>query len=276
MITRLSDVASPDLVMAADIEVGHHHKLDIGGISVHLDTIITTCISGGLVIILGLWLAKTVTSGVPSKIQLFWEAVVGWVQGEVKNSMGDTSPFVVPLAVGLFFFILFCNWIALLPSHEYLPPATSDVNLTYSMALVVIIWVHVNGIRKKGAGAYFSHFVQPYKALMPLNIIEEIVKPFTLALRLFGNIFSGGIMIALIGLLPVYFVPPVFNAAWKIFDMGIGLIQAFIFSLLTILYFGMASAGHGDHGDDHGSGHDDHTDAEDPRYEEAEKKLAHA
>jgi F-type H+-transporting ATPase subunit a len=117
------------------------------------------------------------------------------------------------------------------------------VNLTYALALVVIIWVHINGIRKKGAGNYFSHFVQPYKWLLPLNVIEEIVKPFTLALRLFGNIFSGGIMIALIGLMPTYIAwAP--NAMWKLFDLGIGVIQAFIFALLTILYFGMASAQH--------------------------------
>ncbi|HUR07645.1 MAG TPA: F0F1 ATP synthase subunit A [Nonomuraea sp.] len=262
-----------DVVVAADIEVGHHHKLNIGGVSVHIDTIATTILAGAIVIALGLWLARTVTSGVPSKIQLLWESVVGWVEGEVNNAMGKQSPFVVPLAVGLFFFILMCNWVALLPSHEYLPPATSDVNLTYSMALVVIIWVHINGIRKKGSKAYFSHFVQPYKALMPLNVIEEIVKPFTLALRLFGNIFSGGIMIALIGLMPVYFLPPVFNALWKVFDMGIGLIQAFIFALLTILYFGMASAGHGDH--DHDGAEDHGHDAHDPR-EDADSELAAA
>lgn len=266
-MTRMSDV-----VVAAEIEVGKHHKLDIGPISVHIDTIATTVIAGAIVIGMGLWLAKTATSGVPSKIQLFWEAVVGWVQGEVNNAMGKQSPFVVPLAVTLFFFILLCNWVALIPAHEYLPPATADVNLTYSLALVVIIWVHINGIRKKGSKAYFSHFVQPYKALLPLNIVEEIVKPFTLALRLFGNIFSGGIMVALIGLMPIY-IAPFPNAVWKLFDMGIGVIQAFIFALLTILYFGMASAGHGD--SDHDGAEDHGHDAHDPR-EDAGKELASA
>ncbi|MGQ0464085.1 MAG: F0F1 ATP synthase subunit A [Sporichthyaceae bacterium] len=232
-----------DLIYAAEIEVGKHHKVEIAGITFHYDTIVTTCIAGAIVILMGLWLARTVTSGVPSRIQLLWESVVGWVQGEVNASMGKTSPFVVPLAVTLFFFILIANWVALLPAHEYLPPATSDVNLTYALALVVIVWVHINGIRKKGAGNYFSHFVQPYKWLLPLNVIEEIVKPFTLALRLFGNIFSGGIMVALIGLMPIY-IAPAPNALWKLFDMAIGVIQAFIFALLTILYFGMASAQH--------------------------------
>ncbi|MEP6665632.1 MAG: F0F1 ATP synthase subunit A, partial [Nocardioidaceae bacterium] len=86
-------------------------------------------------------------------------------------------------------------------------------------------------------------------------LIEEIVKPFTLALRLFGNIFSGGIMLAIIGLLPAYVLwGP--NGLWKLFDLFIGLIQAFIFALLTILYFGMAGSTHADDST-HAKGHDE-------------------
>jgi F-type H+-transporting ATPase subunit a len=115
----------------------------------------------------------------------------------------------------------------------------------------VILGVWTYGIREKGVKGYFKHFVEPFPILLPLNIIEELVKPVTLALRLFGNIFAGGIMIALIGLLPIYvFWAP--GILWKLFDMFIGGVQAFIFALLTILYFGMAGAGHGDdHDDDH-------------------------
>ncbi|HET6166262.1 MAG TPA: F0F1 ATP synthase subunit A, partial [Marmoricola sp.] len=73
------------------------------------------------------------------------------------------------------------------------------------------------------------------------------VKPVTLALRLFGNIFAGGIMLALIAAIPWYFGMPVANILWKMFDLAIGGLQAFIFALLTVLYFAMASGGHGDH-----------------------------
>ncbi len=109
------------------------------------------------------------------------------------------------------------------------------------------VWVY--GIRQQGVKGYFSHFLEPFPVLLPLNILEELIKPITLALRLFGNIFAGGIMLALIGLLPV-FVLWAPNLLWKAFDMFIGLIQAFIFALLTVLYFAMAGAGHGD--EDHG------------------------
>ena len=124
--------------------------------------------------------------------------------------------------------------------------------------MIIGVWSY--GIREKGVKGYFKHFVEPFPVLLPLNIIEELVKPITLALRLFGNIFAGGIMIALIGLLPIYvFWFP--NIVWKLFDMFIGGVQAFIFALLTILYFGMAGAGHGDdHHDEHEAtdGQDEH------------------
>jgi F-type H+-transporting ATPase subunit a len=99
---------------------------------------------------------------------------------------------------------------------------------------------------------YFKSYAHGPKILIPLTVIEELVKPFTLALRLFGNIFAGGIMVSIIGLIPIYaFWGP--NIVWKLFDMFIGLIQAFIFALLTIIYFGMA--GGDSHDEGHGDGH---------------------
>ena len=103
-------------------------------------------------------------------------------------------------------------------------------------------------------GEYLKGYLKPYPVMAPLTILEELIKPFTLALRLFGNIFAGGIMLALIGQMPFY-VQWLPSILWQLFDMFIGLIQAFIFALLTILYFGMAASGHG--GDDHAQ-HDEH------------------
>jgi F-type H+-transporting ATPase subunit a len=98
------------------------------------------------------------------------------------------------------------------------------------------VLMHVTGIRKKGLRGYYHHLVTPSIAMLPINIIEELVRPVTLALRLFGNIFSGTIMVSLIALFPAWILwAP--DVIWKLFDMFIGLIQAFIFALLTILYF---------------------------------------
>jgi F-type H+-transporting ATPase subunit a len=169
-----------------------------------------------------------------------------------------TAPFVVPLAVTLFLFILIANWLAIIPTGhhpEYMPPPASDVNLTYALALLVIGWMHVTGIRKKGVRGYYHHLITPTPWLLPLNLIEEIMRPVTLALRLFGNIFSGVIMVSLIALFPAYILwAP--DIIWKLFDMFIGLIQAFIFSLLTVLYF--SSVGSHDPAETHAESAESH------------------
>ena len=244
------------------IQIGHHVERHFLGMTWNLDTIWTTVIAGGLVLILGFvarsQLTKKTDDHVPTKIQLLWEAVVGEVNKQVEENLGRLHPFVVPLAVALFFFILFANWLELLPTQineelHLTPAPTADTNLTYAMAIMVMIGVWAFGIRQKGVKGYFSHFVQPFPVLLPLNILEELTKPITLALRLFGNIFAGGIMLSLITLIPIYalWAP---NLLWKTFDMFIGGIQAFIFALLTVLYFGMAGAGH----DDHEEAHEEH------------------
>jgi F-type H+-transporting ATPase subunit a len=233
------------------IEIGHHVTGSFLGLTVNLDTIWATAIAGGIVIGLGLWMRSKITSGVPSKVQIFWETLVGYVNEQVEANLGRVHPFVAPLAIALFIFILLSNWLEVIPSGEkpkLLPSPTADINLTLAMATLVIVGVWVNGIRQRGAKKFFKHFAEPMPALVLLNVIEEIMKPFVLALRLFGNIFASGIMIALIALMPVYILwaPTVL---WKLFAMFIGVIQAFIFALLTVLYFAMAE-GHEDNGEE--------------------------
>jgi F-type H+-transporting ATPase subunit a len=147
----------------------------------------------------------------------------------------------VPLAITLFFFILISNLLSIVPHafEEYVRPPTSDVNLTFALAFFVIILVHLTGIRVRGAKKYFAHFAHPYPFLVPLEAITEIVKPFTLALRLFGNILSGGVMVAVIALMP-WWIEWLPTSLWKLFDLFVAVLQAFIFALLTIIYFGFA------------------------------------
>ena len=124
-----------------------------------------------------------------------------------------------------------------------LPVPTADTNLTYALALVTMVSVWVYGIRQKGVRGYFKHFVEPFPVLLPLNVLEELIKPITLALRLFGNIFAGGIMLALIALIPIYVMWAAQPRLEALRHGVIAVIQAFIFALLTVLYFAMAGAG---------------------------------
>jgi F-type H+-transporting ATPase subunit a len=252
-----------------EIHPGEHPEGHLFGMTFNLDTIWVTVVAGAIVLALGFWaraqLTKDTEDHVPTKLQLVWETVVNEVNTQVEGNLGKVNPFVVPLAVALFFFILIANWIEVIPTElnanvHLLPSPTADTNLTYAMALIVIIGVWGFGIRQKGLRGYLKHFMEPYPYLLPLNVLEELVKPITLALRLFGNIFAGGIMIALIGGL-VSLAPGnipiggvlagVLNVVWKLFDtLFLGGLQAFIFALLTVLYFGMAGAGHDEEHDE--------------------------
>ncbi len=247
------------LPLEIHITPGEHPERHLFGLTFNIDTIISTLVAGSIVILLGFLVRRALTRNtedhVPTKLQIIWESVVGEVNTQVEDNLGKVHPFVAPLAISLFFFILIANWLELVPSElnedaHLLPAPTADTNLTYAMAIFAVVSVWIYGIRKSGLG-YFKHFVQPYKILLPLNVLEELVKPVTLALRLFGNIFAGGIMLALIAAIPWWAGMPIANIAWKIFDMVIGGLQAFIFALLTVLYFAMAGAGHEEHDDDH-------------------------
>ena len=239
---------STHMLAKIDIEPGHHKIVwHIGGVLLHGDTIIATLIAGALVIGLGLLVTRRASVRKPTKLQLFYETVTDQVEKQVEDAMGIRfGPFVVPLAFALFLFILFANWIAIIPTSEYVPPPASDPNLTYALAFLVIVMMHVVGVRKNGL-RYYAHIFEKPRVLTPLRIIEELIKPFTLALRLFGNIFAGVIMLAIIAAMPAFilWLPEV---AWKLFDAFIGLIQAFIFGLLTVLYMAsIAPHGNADH-----------------------------
>jgi F-type H+-transporting ATPase subunit a len=225
---------------ALNVEVGGHIEWQVFGLTWNVDTILGTLIAGAVIIGLGLYLRAHLSTTKPTGVQLFFETVTSQVEEQVESTMGvRTAPFVVPMAIALFLFILIANWLAIVPTGhhpEYAPPPASDANLAYALALLVIVTMHVTGIRKKGFGGYYHHMLTPHWVMFPINLIEELVRPVTLALRLFGNIFSGVIMVSLIALFPAYILwAP--DVIWKLFDMFIGLIQAFIFALLTILYF---------------------------------------
>ena len=230
------------IVLADDITVGQHPRFSFLGLAMNQDTVISTVVAGAVLIGLGLIMrAQLSPDGVPGKLQLTFEGLVKYIQDLVEEAMGIKAPaFVVPLGVALFAFILIANYVEVLPSHEKLIAPSSDINLTAALAVLVLGIVHVTGIKRKGAFGYAKSFMGAPYWLIPFRAIEEVAKPLSLALRLFGNLFAGGLMIALIGLLPWVFVSVPLKGVWELFDMFIGLIQALIFSLLTVVYLSAA------------------------------------
>ncbi|MCH9669450.1 MAG: F0F1 ATP synthase subunit A [Actinomycetia bacterium] len=244
----------------AAIHVGEHSPIwHLFGMSVNGDTVISTSISALVVIGLAFFLrAKVTSTDAPGGVQLFFEAITIQMRSQVESAIGmRIAPFVLPLAIALFIFILTANWLAVLPvqysdstgTHELLKAPAADINFVLALALFVFISYHLAGIWRRGVVGHPIKVAKGHVAfLAPINMVEEIAKPISLSLRLFGNIFAGGIMVALIALFPAWilWLP---NSIWKAFDLFVGLIQAFIFALLTILYFGQSMEL--DHGDEH-------------------------
>ena len=234
------------------------------------DSLISSAIAIVITLLVGFLVAYRLSHGVPGKLQLLFEFLIDYVRGLIRESVGEGGGFIVPLAMTLGFYILVANWLDFFPLTEPVHPANADLNQTLAMALVVIIVVQAYSLRVLGVRGYFRRFTKPFEMALPvrilfipLNVLEEIVKPVTLSLRLFGNIFAGALMVYLIGSLITFLaglVPSgglttglgvVFGPlaelgliVWKAFDIFfVGTIQAFIFTLLTIIYFGMAREG---------------------------------
>jgi F-type H+-transporting ATPase subunit a len=247
------------LLAEASIEVGEHATATWWGMTVNVDTIVSTAIAAVIVIALAFFLrAKVTSTGVPGGVQLFFEAITIGMRNQIESAIGmRIAPFVLPLAVTIFVFILVSTWLSVLPlqftdAHghtvELLRSPAADINYVLALAVFVFICYHAAGFWRRGILGHPLGVIKGHVAFMaPFNLVEEVAKPVSLSLRLFGNIFAGGILVSLIALFPPYILwAP--NAIWKAFDLFVGLIQAFIFALLTILYFSQAMELEENHG----------------------------
>jgi len=214
-----------------------------------LDTLVSSALAIAVTLGIAFFVASRLTPGVPGKLQMVLEFLVSYVRGLIRETVTEDATFILPIAATIGLYILVANWLDFFPLGftSILKPANSDLNQTLAMAIVVFIIVEAYAIKVRGLGGYLRHFMRP--PFPPLTIIEEIVKPITLSLRLFGNIFAGLLMVYLLTLLPSAFawttpISAVGVAVWKAFDVFfVGTIQAFIFMLLTIIYFGQAREG---------------------------------
>jgi F-type H+-transporting ATPase subunit a len=165
---------------------------------------------------------------------------VGWLDETVTEIIGRPEPAIVTLAGTLFLFIAACNLSGQLPGVH---PATASLSTTSALAVVVIVAVPVTGIRARGIWGYVKHYFQPNPILFPLHLVSEVSRTVALAMRLFGNIMSGHLVVGLLVALAGFLVPIPFMAL----DLLIGLLQAYIFAVLSIVFMG-AAIGAGEEG----------------------------
>ena len=250
-----------------DAGFGTHPTVDLGCgtlCTFNYDSVISSVVAIAVALGVGFWIRSKLKSGEPGRVQAVFEWGYDQLRSLIRTNVSDDALFIIPLALTLFMYILIANWIEILPLAIFpiLHGANADLNQTLAMALVVIGVVQWYSVRVLGWRGYFRRFTKPFEmplafriGFAPFNILEEVVKPVTLSLRLFGNIFAGAVMIALIAgfgtlALPVVGVVggtvlgTILLAIWKAFDViFIGFIQAFIFMLLTVIYFGAAREG---------------------------------
>jgi len=207
-------------------EIAPRVVFNILGIPV-TDSVTTTWVVMGLILLLG-WVISRSLSEYPSKIQTIFESVIEFYENIAVQIMGEEGRQFVPLAVSIGLFILFSNWIEVIPGFS---APTRDLSTTIALAIVAVASTYVAGIKKKG-WRFFKKYIEPNPIFLPINILEELVRPISLSFRLFGNILGEEIVIAIL----VMIVPLILPIPLILLGLFTGLIQAFIFSLLTLLY----------------------------------------
>lgn len=257
-----------------EFHIGQHLTANAFGLSFHLDTLITMWFAMGIIIVFTL-LATTNPKLVPGKLQAVFENIVTIFLGMTKG-YGKSAKKHSVLLMTLFLFIITANLVGQLPwkiihlAHGELASPTNDLNVTAALAVIVLVYYISQGVATKGLG-YFKHYFKPYFVMAPLNIMEDFVRPLTLALRLFANILAGEVLILVLGgliatiltpegamsfsqnilggLLPsswVYniglFIGSLLPLPIMFFELFVAFIQALVFTLLTSAYISTATA----------------------------------
>ncbi|WP_150270594.1 F0F1 ATP synthase subunit A [Paenibacillus tepidiphilus] len=235
----------------------------VGGIPIDLSAVLMLVVSCVIVFVLAMLAVRNLSVENPSKLQNFMEWVVEFVQGVISSAMDlkKGRPYI-SLGLTLILFIFVSNLLGLpfsfiTEAHEpvtifghvieatkhlahgdhaeilWWKSPTADINITAGLALIVFILMNFLGIKNNGKH-YFKHFIEPFPIFLPLNIIENLAKPVALAIRLFANIFAGEVLITVILKLSVVSIP--FLAIWQGFSIFVGALQAYIFTILTMVY----------------------------------------
>ncbi|WP_342664538.1 F0F1 ATP synthase subunit A [Luteimonas mephitis] len=269
-----------------------HLQVSVGDsqfMTLNVDTLFFTAVLSVLFVATFVLTARRATSGVPGKFQAFVEIIVGFVDGLVRETFHGRSKLIAPLSITIFLLVFLMNFLDMLPvdllpwawangyiaaghdpAHAYLRAVpTADLNTTFGLSIAVFLLIQVFGISHKGVGGFTKEiFTAPFHAegtlmkilLAPANLllrlIEEGVRPLSLSLRLFGNMYAGELIFVLIALMTLNssllhvstyamgIMQFISGFAWTAFHVLIITLQAFIFMMLTIVYLSMSAESH--------------------------------
>jgi F-type H+-transporting ATPase subunit a len=244
-----------------------HFEIKTGFGNYNLDTLIVSWVIGVAFLCFFRVIAKRATPGVPGPVQNFVEFIYDFVQTQVKETFHGKSELIAPLALTIFVWVFLMNFMDLLPvdllplvstslgAHQFKFLPTADPNLTLAMSISVFLLIIFYTIKIKGILGFLKELTcKPFTSnsvlfqvvLSPFNIslrlVEELSKPVSLGLRLFGNLYAGELIFILIALLGVW--QGFLGVPWAIFHILVITIQAFIFMMLTIVYLSLAAQDH--------------------------------
>jgi F-type H+-transporting ATPase subunit a len=249
-----------------------HHLTNLhsghGFFTIHWDSLFFSIVLGFIFYRIFRKAATAATSEVPGPLQNFAEIMVEFVDQQVKDCFHGRNELIAPLALTIFCWVFLWNLMDLVPVdllpmmatwlgiHYLRVVPSTDLNSTFALSLSVFLLIVFYSIKVKGVGGYAKEFLfHPFQTpnvlaqalLVPVNLIltgvEQLAKPISLALRLFGNLYAGELIFLLIALLP-WWLQFLLGWPWAVFHLLIITLQAFIFMVLTIVYLSMAHEDH--------------------------------
>lgn len=206
----------------------------IGALQVTQPVVTTWAIMAVLAV--GSWALTRRLRPEPSRRQAILELLVTGIESQIKEVVRRDARPLLPLLGTLFIFLLVANVSGVLPGVQ---APTGRIETPAALALIVFFSVHWFGVRARGLLGYLGSFAQPKLIMLPLNLLSEVTRTFSLMVRLFGNIMSGEFLIALLLALAGLLVPVPLMAL----ELLVGVVQAYIFSVLATVFIGAAVGG---------------------------------
>ena len=184
------------------------------------------------------YLAARKRNIIPNLVQVVGELIIRIFYDLTEDALGkELGKKYAPLICALFMFLFLCNWLGIIP---HLEEPTKDLNTPLSYGLLGFVLAHHAGIKAKGLKTYLKDYCEPMFIMAPLNVIGELAKVISISFRLFGNIMGGSIIILVVSYLTFNLVTPPFLNAF--FGAFVGTIQAFVFTMLTLVYIAVQVA----------------------------------
>lgn len=193
------------------------------------------------ILVLGSWFVTRRLTTEPSfsRAQTLLESVVDAIQGQIRDVTQQDPGRYLPFIGTLFLFIAVSNVLSIVPGFK---PPTGSLSTTAALALSVFVAVPIYGIAAQGLKGYLKTYIRPSVFMLPMNILGELTRTIALAIRLFGNVMSGSVIAAILVSIAPLFFPVLMNAL----GLLIGLIQAYIFSILALVFIAAATRAHED------------------------------